>query len=79
MRSFDEAFSKVDPENSVYAMELFKQLNLQLMVVTPLDKINLAEPYIHSVHFVQNNNKKNSEVFDLPMEVYNAQKAAFAE
>jgi uncharacterized protein YPO0396 len=75
----DEAFSKVDPENSVYAMELFKQLNLQLMVVTPLDKINLAEPYIHSVHFVQNNNKKNSEVFDLPMEVYNAQKAAFSE
>jgi uncharacterized protein YPO0396 len=49
------------------------------MVVTPLDKINLAEPYIHSVHFVQNNNKKNSEVFDLPMEVYNAQKAAFSE
>jgi len=40
----DEAFSKVDPENSIYAMELFKQLNLQLMVVTPLDKINLAEP-----------------------------------
>lgn len=75
----DEAFSKVDPENSVYAMELFKQLNLQLMVVTPLDKINLAEPYIHSVHFVQNNNKKNSEVFDLPMEVYNAQKEAFKE
>ncbi len=75
----DEAFSKVDPENSVYAMELFKQLNLQLMVVTPLDKINLAEPYIHSVHFVQNNNKKNSEVFDLPMEIYQAQKEAFAE
>lgn len=75
----DEAFSKVDPENSVYAMELFKQLNLQLMVVTPLDKINLAEPYIHSVHFVQNTNKKNSEVFDLPMEVYYAQKEAFAE
>lgn len=75
----DEAFSKVDPENSVYAMELFKQLNLQLMVVTPLDKINLAEPYIHSVHFVQNVNKKNSEVFDLPMEVYYAQKEAFGE
>ena len=73
----DEAFSKVDPENSIYAMELFKQLNLQLMVVTPLDKINLAEPYIHAVHFVQNKNKKNSEVFDLPMEVYKAQKKQF--
>ncbi|MEM9848105.1 MAG: SbcC/MukB-like Walker B domain-containing protein [Bacteroidota bacterium] len=73
----DEAFSKVDPENAVYAMELFKQLNLQLMVVTPLDKINLAEPYIHSVHFVQNKQKKNSEIFDLPMEIYQEQKVAF--
>ncbi|MEN0048785.1 MAG: SbcC/MukB-like Walker B domain-containing protein [Bacteroidota bacterium] len=73
----DEAFSKVDPENAVYAMELFKQLNLQLMVVTPLDKINLAEPYINSVHFVQNKAKKNSEVFDLPMEIYQKQKTAF--
>lgn len=75
----DEAFSKVDPENSIYAMELFKQLNLQLMVVTPLDKINLAEPYIHAVHFVQNSNKKNSEVYDLPMEVYQLQKETFRE
>jgi uncharacterized protein YPO0396 len=71
----DEAFSKVDPENSIYAMELFKQLNLQLMVVTPLDKINLAEPYIHSVHYVENREKKNSVVYDLPMKVYYEQKA----
>ena len=73
----DEAFSKVDPENSVYAMELFKQLNLQLMVVTPLDKINLAEPYIHSVHYVENREKKNSVVYDLPMKVYYEQKEKF--
>ncbi len=75
----DEAFSKVDPENSVYAMELFKQLNLQLMVVTPLDKINLAEPYIHAVHYVQNKAKKNSEVFDMPMDIYEQQKKDFRE
>lgn len=75
----DEAFSKVDPENAVYAMELFKQLNLQLMVVTPLDKINLAEPYIHSVHYVENREKKNSVVYDLPMTVYYSKKEAFAK
>ncbi len=75
----DEAFSKVDPENSIYAMELFKQLDLQLMVVTPLDKINLAEPYIRSVHFVQNRAKRNSEVYDLPMEVYLERKESFGE
>ena len=75
----DEAFSKVDPENAVYAMELFKQLNLQLMVVTPLDKINLAEPYIHSVHYVENKEKRNSVVYDLPMKVYYEKKEAFAQ
>lgn len=75
----DEAFSKVDPENAVYAMELFKQLNLQLMVVTPLDKINLAEPYIHSVHYVENKEKKNSVVYDLPMKVYYSKKEEFAK
>jgi uncharacterized protein YPO0396 len=63
----DEAFSKVDPANAIYAMELFKQLDLQLMVVTPLDKINLAEPYIQTVHYVQNREKRNSEVFDLTL------------
>jgi uncharacterized protein YPO0396 len=75
----DEAFSKVDPENAVYAMELFKQLNLQLMVVTPLDKINLAEPYIHSVHYVENKEKKNSVVYDLPMKVYYSKKEEFTK
>ncbi len=65
----DEAFSKVDPANAIYAMELFKQLDLQLMVVTPLDKIQLAEPYIHTVHYVQNREKRNSEVFDVEISV----------
>jgi uncharacterized protein YPO0396 len=65
----DEAFSKVDPTNAIYAMELFKQLDLQLMVVTPLDKIQLAEPYIHTVHYVQNREKRNSEVFDVEVSV----------
>jgi len=49
------------------------------MVITPLDKINLAEPYIRAVHFVQNKEKKESQVFDLPMEVYAEKKLAFRE
>lgn len=70
----DEAFSKVDPENSIYAMELFKKLNLQVMLITPLDKINLAEKYIHSVHYAENKNKQNSAVYDLTMEEYYREK-----
>ena len=72
----DEAFSKVDPENAMFAMELFKQLNLQLMVVTPLDKINIVEKFIHSVHYTENKNRQNSAVYDLTIEEYHAKKAA---
>jgi uncharacterized protein YPO0396 len=35
----DEAFSKSDDDNARYAMELFKNLNLQLLVITPKDKL----------------------------------------
>jgi len=75
----DEAFSKVDPDNALYAMELFQQLNLQLMVVTPLDKINVAEPFIHTVHYVLNRDKRASEVYDFPIDVYYQRKAEFRE
>ena len=64
----DEAFSKVDPENSKFAMKLFEQMNLQLMVVTPLDKINVVEDYIHTIHYVENKNRKTSAVYDLSLE-----------
>ena len=72
----DEAFSKVDPENALFAMELFKQLDLQLMVVTPLDKINIVEKFIHSVHYTENKNRQNSAVYDLTIEEYLAKKDA---
>jgi uncharacterized protein YPO0396 len=75
----DEAFSKLDPEKSKYLMELCKQLHLQLLVVTPLDKIHIAEPYIHACHYVENKNKKFSRVYDLSMEEYRARKREFEE
>lgn len=46
----DEVFSKVDADNSSYAMELFKEIGLQLILVTPMDKINIVENYVSSVH-----------------------------
>ncbi|MEM8505755.1 MAG: SbcC/MukB-like Walker B domain-containing protein, partial [Cyanobacteria bacterium P01_D01_bin.1] len=50
----DEAFSRSDDSNARYAMELFKNLDLQLLVITPKDKINVIEPYIDNLHFVSN-------------------------
>ncbi len=62
----------------MFAMELFKQLNLQLMVVTPLDKINEVERFIHSVHYTENKNRQNSAVYDLTIEEYHARKQALS-
>lgn len=49
----DEAFSKSDDKNSQYALELFKRLGLQLMVVTPSDKIHVIEPYVKRIFLTQ--------------------------
>jgi len=66
----DEAFSKVDPENSRFAMNLFAQLNLQLMVVTPLDKLHVVEQHISTIHFVENRSRRHSSVYDLSIHEY---------
>ncbi len=66
----DEAFSKVDPENSSYALELFRNLDLQLMVVTPLDKINLVQDYVQTVHYTESKDGIEASVFDLTIEKY---------
>lgn len=73
----DEAFSKLDPEKSKFLMEFCDQLNLQILVVTPLDKINIAEPYINAVHFVEIKNKMHSVLHNLTMEQYHEKKASF--
>jgi uncharacterized protein YPO0396 len=71
----DEAFSKSDDSNARYAMELFKNLNLQLLVVTPQDKINVIEPYIASLHFVANKPEGNySSIASISIEEYRRQR-----
>lgn len=43
----DEMFSKVDDQHAEYAMELFKQFGLQLLIVAPLDaKARVTQPYV---------------------------------
>lgn len=73
----DEAFSKLDPDKSQYLMQLCRQLHLQLLVVTPLDKIHIVEPVINACHYVENRNKRNSVVYDLTIEQYYEKKKEF--
>ncbi len=71
----DEAFSKSDEQNARYAMQLFEQLQLQLLVITPLDKTHVVEPFISSCHFVNNTPEEDdSKVFNLSIEAYQQRK-----
>ena len=67
----DEAFSKSDDSSARYAMQLFKNLDLQLLVVTPKDKINVIESYISTIHFVDNKSEGNySRILPITIEEY---------
>ncbi|MFH1985439.1 MAG: SbcC/MukB-like Walker B domain-containing protein [Pseudomonadota bacterium] len=75
----DEAFGRGSDESTRYALELFKKLNLQLLIVTPLQKINIIEDYVSAVHYIHNPDGQNSMVRNLTIEQYREEKAAFAE
>ena len=77
--TIDEAFIKLDPEKSEFLMEFCAQLNLQILIVTPLDKINIAEPFIHAVHYAEIKDKKHSLVYNLTMEEYRERKEEFKQ
>lgn len=64
----DEAFAKQDEEKADYLMDLAKKLNLQMLLVTPDDKIQIAEPYISGVHIVHRVNNRNSRIYDMTIE-----------
>lgn len=49
----DEAFSKSDDRNAQYALNLFQKLGLQLLVVTPLDKLDIIKPYVKRIFVTQ--------------------------
>ncbi len=60
----DEMFSRTAAKYAKYAMELFKQFGLQLMIVAPLDaKARVCEPYvgIHA-HVVKDAETDRSEI-----------------
>jgi uncharacterized protein YPO0396 len=61
----DESFSNQDEEKATYLMELCKQLHLQLLVVTPSDKIQVVQQFIAHVHLVQRVNNRHSVLYNM--------------
>jgi uncharacterized protein YPO0396 len=58
----DEAFLKSSDESAKFGLELFKKLDLQLLIVTPLLKIHTIEPYITHVGYVYHDDAKHLSV-----------------
>ncbi|NCN71999.1 MAG: hypothetical protein GW907_12835, partial [Betaproteobacteria bacterium] len=53
---------------------LFEKLNLQLLIVTPLQKIHIIEPFVASVGFVHNFEGRDSRLRNLSIEAYRQEK-----
>ena len=71
----DEAFGRGSDESTRYGLQLFERLNLQLLIVTPLQKINVIEDYINAVHYVSNPNGQQSLVRNISKAEYLKEKA----
>lgn len=71
----DEAFGRGSDESAEYGLKLFASLNLQLLIVTPLQKIHIIEPHVASVGFVHNEGGRASKIRNLTIEQYHREKA----
>ena len=70
----DEAFGRGSDESARYGLKLFGELQLQLLVVTPLQKIHVIEPFVQSVGFVHNTDGKFSRLRNLTIAEYREEK-----
>ena len=74
----DEAFGRGSDESTRFALSLFRRLGLQLLIVTPLQKIHVIEPFVSAVGFVDNPNGAYSRLQTLTVEEYRERQAARA-
>lgn len=72
--AIDEAFGRGSDESTRYSLELFKKLNLQLLIVTPLQKIHIIEPYVSAVGLVYSQDGQISQLRNMTVEEYREQR-----
>ena len=51
-----------------------KEIGLQMILVTPMDKINIVEDYIASVHITEKHNDNTSRLLNITIERYQKEK-----
>jgi uncharacterized protein YPO0396 len=72
----DEAFGRGSDESTRFALDLFGRLGLQLLIVTPLQKIHVIEPYVSAVGYVDNLDGNHSRLQTMTIEEYQARRTA---
>ena len=73
--AIDEAFGRADTSATQFGLELFARLHLQLLVVTPLTRISIIEPFVRRVGFVTMKDDR-SQITNLTIEDYRKQRQA---
>ncbi len=66
----DEAFGRGSDVSTRYALDLFAKLGLQLLIVTPLQKVHVIEPYVRAIGFVDNPSGSYSRLQTLTIEEF---------
>ena len=74
----DEAFGRGSNESTQYGLQLFSELNLQLLIATPLQKIHIIEPFVAGVGFVHNEDGLASKLRNLSIEEYRKERTRLA-
>lgn len=65
----DEAFALGSKDSTRFGFELFRKLGLQLLLVTPLQKLDVIEHYVRHVHFVDQKQNR-SMLLNMTIEEY---------
>lgn len=70
----DEAFGRGSDVSTRYALDLFATLGLQLLIVTPLQKVHIIEPYVKAIGFVDNPTGRYSRLQTMTIEEYRSRR-----
>jgi uncharacterized protein YPO0396 len=71
----DEAFGRGSDLSTRFALQLFAALGLQLLIVTPLQKVHVIEPYVRAIGFVDNPARSYSRLHTLTIEEFHERRA----
>ncbi|MEU6182926.1 ATP-binding protein [Streptomyces coeruleorubidus] len=75
----DEAFGRGDDPSAHFALDLFQRLGLQLLVVTPLQKLHVIEPHVTRVGYVDRPDTVRSRLNTLTIEEFRAARMKAAQ